>query len=366
MTSKHKEISRREFLTKSTQNTAGIFATTVLVSCSTSEELPTDRDPIIGDNENRQMVTCYEVDPAWPQKPDEFTRGDVPGVAVDMHDRVWMVTRSIPAVQVYDADGKFLMAWGKMSVEDDSSKLPTNKPVDLSFSTPNPNMHYLKIDQEGNVWIADRDHHVVRKCTPEGKLLLTLGTLNVSGDDETHFNAPSDMSITLTGDVFVADGNDNNRIVHFDSKGRFIKAWGRKGTGPGEFEYPHAIAIDSKGHIYVADRRNSRVQIFDQSGKFLDEWRDIIVPYGLWISSGDDIWICGYGPMRTDTLEHTDDQLVMKFNPQGKLLLLWTLPKGADGQEKPGELIGIHGIALDSKGNIYLGDGVRVQKFMRQ
>ena len=123
MTSKHKEISRREFLTKSTQNTAGIFATTALVSCTTSEELPTDRDPIIGDNENRQMVTSYEIDPAWPQKPDEFTWGAVPGVVVDMHDRVWISTRSLPAVQVYNADGKFLMAWGKKRVEADSGKL---------------------------------------------------------------------------------------------------------------------------------------------------------------------------------------------------------------------------------------------------
>jgi len=370
MTSKHKEISRREFLTMSTQNAAGIFATTALISCTTPQELPTDKDPIIDDNENRQMVTCYEIDPTWPQKPDEFTWGAVPGVAVDMHDRVWIITRSLPAVQVYDADGKFLMAWGKKRVEADTSNLPANKPVDISFDIPNPVTHYLEIDNEGNVWFTDCNRHVVYKCAPDGKLLLTIGTLNESGDDETHFNKPTDMAVTNNG-VFVADGYGNNRIVHFDSKGRFIKAWGRKGTSPGEFNTPHAIAIDSKGHIYVADRGNARVQVFDQSSKFLDEWRNILVPWGLWISGGDDIWICGSSPMSTNVAETgipPKDQLVMRFNPQGKLLQLWTMPKGIDGQEKPGELNWVHGIALDSKGNIYLGDiiGKRVQKFVRQ
>ena len=111
MTSKHKEIARRKFLTMSTQNAAGIFALTTLASCTTSEEFTTDENPIIGDNENRQIVTSYELDPAWPQKPEEITWGAVPGVVVDMYDRVWMLNRSIPVVQVYDADGKFITSW---------------------------------------------------------------------------------------------------------------------------------------------------------------------------------------------------------------------------------------------------------------
>lgn len=204
------------------------------------------------------------------------------------------------------------------------------------------------------------------KCSPEGKVLLVLGTYGEIGEDETHFGEPNDMEITPEGDVFIADGERNFRIVHFDKDGNFIKAWGKRGTGPGEFEVPHAIVIDSKGLLYVADRGNSRVQIFDQDGNFIDQWPNIIVPFDLWIDSEDNVWVCGYGPLRTKSKYHlpkTEDQLVMKFNSQGRVLLNWTFTLGA----KPGELDVVHGMALDSKGNVYTAEhGNRMQKFVRE
>ncbi|MFC1541922.1 peptidyl-alpha-hydroxyglycine alpha-amidating lyase family protein [Candidatus Latescibacterota bacterium] len=359
MTFKSKEISRREFLSKNTKNTAGVLALSSLVSCSKSEQLPVDQKP-----ENWGLVSFYDVDPAWPQKPEEIIWGAVPGLDIDAQDRVWLLNRATPVVQMYDYDGTFLTSWGNQGPEVASI---TNEPVDLTFSMPNPQVHQIKVDFEGNVWIAAWRLGVIYKCSPEGKVLLVLGTYNEIGDDETHFGEPNDMAITPTGEVFVADGERNFRIVHFDAEGNFIKAWGRQGTGPGEFEVPHAIDIDSNGLIYVADRGNSRVQVFDQNGTFLNQWPDIIVPFDLWVTSDDDIWVCGFGPLRTKSDYHlpkTDEQLIMKFNSQGKVLLNWNFPAG----HNPGELAEVHGMALDSKGNVYVGEGQgrRMQKFVRQ
>jgi len=138
---------------------------------------------------------------------------------------------------------------------------------------------------------------------------------------------------------------------------------------------PHSIVCDSHGRLYVADRNNVRIQVFSPQGKLLAVWKDILVPWGLWVSPKDEIWACGSSPMpwRLDPKYPTaplgcppKDQVLMKFNTDGKLLQLWTVPKGEDGQEKPGELNWVHGIALDSKQNIYCGDiiGKRLQKFV--
>jgi DNA-binding beta-propeller fold protein YncE len=254
-------------------------------------------------------------------------------------------------VQVYDADGRFLRAWGKDTIK---------------------SAHHIKIDHEGNVWIADIGQHVVQKYTPEGKLLLTLGTKDHAGTDSTHLNMPTDMAITPQGDVFVSDGYGNARVVHFDKQGKFVKAWGKLGSKPGEFSIPHAIAY-CKGRLYVADRNNVRVQVFDPSGKLLDVWQNVITPWGLCVTKDDEIWVCGSSPMQWRKEDAAlgcppKDQVFMKFNADGKLLQLWTVPKGADGLERPGELNWVHAIAVDSRGNLYAGDikGKRAQKFVRQ
>jgi streptogramin lyase len=232
--------------------------------------------------------------------------------------------------------------------------------------------HHLKFDPEGNVWLSDVGFHLVRKFTPEGKLLLTLGTKDKPGDDETHLNRPTDMAITPAGDIFVSDGYGNSRVAHFDKHGKFVKSWGKLGVAPGDFNLPHAIALDSKGRLYVADRNNARVQVFDQHGKLLDVWQHLIVPWGFWVSEQDEIWVCGSTTMPWYDAASLScppkDQVFMKFSPEGKVLQIWTVPKGADGHEKSGELNWVHCMALDSHGNIYAGDivGKRAQKFVLQ
>jgi DNA-binding beta-propeller fold protein YncE len=203
-------------------------------------------------------------------------------------------------------------------------------------------------------------------------LLKTLGTPGKAGDDENHLNKPTDMAITPSGDVFVSDGYGNDRIVHFNKNGEFVKAWGKTGTAPGEFNLPHAIVVDSKGILYVADRSNGRVQVFDQSGKFLSQWQNLIVPWGICITEKDELWICGSSPMNKYKSKYWElppkDQVVMKFNTKGNPLLVWSLPKGLGQTGLPGEVNWLHSVAIDSKSNFYLGDirGQRAQKFVKK
>ena len=294
------------------------------------------------------LAIDYVVDAKWPQRKDDMQWGHVPGIAVDKSDNVYVFTRAKHPVQVFDKSGKFVRSWGE------GIKMA----------------HHIKIDHDGNVWTSDVGHHTIQKYTPDGKLLMTLGTKGEAGRDKTHFYMPTDMAIATNGDIFVSDGYGNARIVHFNSKGEFINEWGNLGHGPGEFSTPHAIAIDSKGRIYVADRNNVRIQVFDVKGKFLEEWRNLIVPWGFHVTKDDDIWVCGSSPMQWRKEDSAlgcppKDQIFMKFNSSGKLLQLFSLPKGIDGLERTGEVNWVHCIAFDSGGNMYLGDiiGRRAQKF---
>jgi sugar lactone lactonase YvrE len=291
----------------------------------------------------------YVVDPAWPKRPAEAAWGEMPGVAVDREDRVWIYTRAKPAIQVYAADGTYV------------------KGLDIEHKRA----HHIKVDVDGNVWAAEVGLHVVRKYGPDGKVLLTLGTPGEAGTDERHFNEPTDMTVTPAGDIFVSDGYKNTRVVHFGRDGKFVKAWGKKGTGPGEFDLPHGIGVDSKGRIYVADRSNGRIQVFEQSGKFLAQWADAMVPWSIWITAKDEIWSCG----STSTTKRDErgmlgipphDQLLVKFDASGKVLERIAVPLGVKEAVKPGDLCWVHAVAPDSKGNLYAGDiqGRRVQKFV--
>jgi len=302
------------------------------------------------------LAPWYEVDASWPQRPAGVHFGHVPGIAVDRQDNVWIFTRTNNPVQVYSADGKFIRAWGDGVIS---------------------NAHHLKIDRAGHIWLSDVGLHVVRKFTPEGKLLQTFGVPGEKGEDQRRLNMPTDVALAPNGDVFISDGYGNNRVVHFDQTGKFLRQWGTLGTGPQHFSIPHAIDMDSKGRLYVADRNNVRVQVFSQAGKLLDSWANVIVPWGFWISPKDEIWVCGSSPMpwRNDPKYPgaplscpPKDQIFMKFDPSGKATQLWTVPKGEDGKEQPGDLNWLHCVAFDSKGNLYAGDiiGKRAQKFVRK
>jgi sugar lactone lactonase YvrE len=181
--------------------------------------------------------------------------------------------------------------------------------------------HGIHVDRQGNVWVVDGQSNMtsrgrggrgaaassapapapaapkvpmgmqVIKFSPDGTVLLKLGTAGVPGTDGAHFNRPSDVVTAPNGDIFVADGHggddSNARIVKFTKDGTFVKAWGHQGSGPGEFDAPHSITIDSQGRLFVADRANSRIQIFDQDGKFLDQWKQFGRPSGVYVDRND-------------------------------------------------------------------------------
>jgi len=276
----------------------------------------------------------------------------MPGITVDTRDQIYIFTRSQPAVQVYRADGTFLRAW---NVE--------------AFG----GAHFIRIGPEGNVWTANIENHVVRKYSPEGKLLLTLGEVGRAGADQRHFDQPTDMAVLPTGDIFVCDGYGNRRVIHFDATGKYVNQWGQAGSKPGQFALPHSIVADSLGRLYVADRENARIQVFDTRGKLLAVWANIVTPWGLWLTKNDEIWVCGSSAVRKDvadewTVVPPSDQVVMKLSQKGEVLLRVPLRKTTVPPGKLGEVDWVHGIALDSQGNLYLGDiqGGRAQKFSRK
>jgi DNA-binding beta-propeller fold protein YncE len=296
----------------------------------------------------------YKADPGWPMdKPPaggEWTAA-MSSVAIAPDGNIWTFNRGKIPVQVYSPDGHLVKAWGQ-------------EPG--LFKNP----HTVRFDSAGNLWLVDTTHQTVRRFSTDGKVLQTIGTPNQAGEDETHMNQPNDVAIAPNGDLYVSDGYGNNRIVVFDKNGKFIRAWGKLGQGPGEFSQPHSIVLDSKGRVYVADRNNARIQIFDAKGKFLAEWKNIITPWALAVTKNDEIYAVGSSPMLWSEVPPSQaylatppkDELFMKLDTEGRLRQLWTFPKG----DKPGELDWAHSIAVAPDGTIYFAEvmGHRAQRFV--
>jgi len=232
--------------------------------------------------------------------------------------------------------------------------------------------HGLHVDREGNVWVTDglgKDGkgHQVFKFSPEGKVLMTLGKAGVAGSGLDEFNAPSAVYVAANGDIFVADGhggNTNARIMKFSRDGKFIKTWGKKGSGPGEIDIPHTLAMDSRGRLFVGDRQNNRIQIFDQEGNYLDQWPQFSRPSGVFIDKHDIIYVADSesesvaknhdGWKRGIRVGRVSDGAVTAFIPD---------PVASTTGTSAAE-----GVAADAMGNIYGAEvgPKRVMKYVRQ
>jgi sugar lactone lactonase YvrE len=231
--------------------------------------------------------------------------------------------------------------------------------------------HGLKVDRDGNIWVTDGrgkggKGHQVFKLSPEGKVLMTLGKAGVSGDGPDAFNSPSDILIAPNGDIFVADGHGgdtNARVVKLSKDGTFIKAWGKKGAGPGEFNVPHRLAMDSSGRLFVADRSNSRIQIFDQDGKFLAEWKQFGRPSGVFIDKNDVIYVADSESNNTQNPGFKRG-LRIGSAKDGKVTALIPDPEPAKEGSGPGTGSAAEGVAADAEGNVY-GAEVDARKLMR-
>ena len=236
--------------------------------------------------------------------------------------------------------------------------------------------HGIDVDQDGNVWVTDgvgaartpegtRGHQVI-KFSPHGEVLMTLGTPGVAGDGPDRFNAPSDVVVADNGDIFVADGhgdNTNNRVVKFSSDGMFIKAWGQTGYGPGEFRTLHAIAIDSRGRVFVGDRSNNRIQIFDQEGNFLAMWTQFGRPSGIFFDENDQIYVAD---SESDDVQNPGWEMGIRIgDARTGWVNAFVLYPWGDPRETAGN--GAEFVAVDRDGNLYGGEPRprNLQKYVR-
>jgi len=230
--------------------------------------------------------------------------------------------------------------------------------------------HGATVDSQGNLWVSDargengKGHQVV-KFDPNGKVLMRLGKAGVSGSGPDLFDQPTDVAVAPNGDIFVSDSHrngKNNRIVKFSKDGKYIKEWGRKGSGPGEISEPHTIAFDSRGRLFVGDRENNRIQIFDQDGKLLDQWRQFGRPSGIFIAKDDTIYV-------TDS-ESGPDSGAHELTGIKKGIRIGSAKDGSvtafieDMESTTPDHSGAEGLGVDAQGNVY-GAVVRRQMLER-
>jgi sugar lactone lactonase YvrE len=303
----------------------------------------------------------YRTVENWAKLPAGRAWGQVISADIDRDGKsVWVVERcggtscagsNLAPILKFDASGNLVKSFGAGMIV---------RP------------HGLFVDQENNIWVTDGDAEngkgdQVFEFDQGGKVLRTLGKAGIAGDGENTFNKPSDVLVAPNGDIFVADGHgpgSNARIIKFSPDGKFIKAWGKEGTGPGEFNNPHSLAMDSKGRLFVADRGNSRVQIFDQDGKFLEEWKQFGRPSGVYIDKHDILYVADSesnnsrnpGVRRGIRIGSVKDGEVTAFIPDPVL-------NPGQGLE-PTNGTAAEGVAADAAGNVY-GAEVGPRNFKR-
>ena len=297
----------------------------------------------------------YELVNTWPELGKEFNLSQPTGIGIDKDDHIFVFHRAgrkwttpfpdslISQNTVLELDnesGKIINSWGANY-----------------FIMP----HGLTVDKQNNIWVTDVGLHQIFKFSHEGNLLMKLGVAKVPGNDSIHFNLPTDIAVADDGSFYVSDGYGNSRVVKFSSTGKYIKAWGTYGNKPGEFMIPHGIAINQKNTLYVADRQNNRVQLFDTSGNFLKELKnDVQVEQlpSIAIDKADHLFAIDYDP--TKKMDSTvNGSTIFEFDSSHA-----SNHFGATGSANRTSCW-FHDIAIDSKGNIYVGDiiGLKVLKF---
>ena len=286
----------------------------------------------------RSMTTnvgrlSYEVAKGWGKLPKGWEASEVPGVAVDAQDRVYIINRGEHPLIVLDREGNCIAFWGEGILQDP---------------------HGVHVGPDNCVYVADRDVQVVVKLSHDGRIQLTLGTRGRPSQEQSGspFNRPTGVALSPGGDIYVSDGYGNSKVHKYSSDGSLLSSWGGHGSHPGQFNIPHGICVDGEGRVYVADRENNRVQLFDEEGDYLKEWGDLMRPSDVSVDAEANIYV--------SELEHRVS--VLSF--QGEVLARW----GGEEGRAPGQLSGPHGICVDSRGDIYVGEvgGKRIQKFVCQ
>ena len=282
----------------------------------------------------------YEPVPNWAKLPSDLLLGDVAGIAVDDRDRVYLFNRGNHPVVVLSQSGELISTWGEGV-----------------FSNP----HGASIGPDQCIYLTDNFDHTVRKFSLDGILLLKIGTAGESSGfmSGKPFCKCTHSAVSPAGDIFVSDGYQNACIHKFDPNGKLLMSWGTSGTGPNEFNLPHNICCDSDGWVYVADRENSRIQIFDTNGQFETQINNMHRPSGLAITPGT-CPDCIVGELASYLKVNQDfpniGPFVSIFDQQGDALS--KLDAGLGAGLEPGQFLSPHSIAFDSLGDLYVGDVV--------
>ena len=302
-------------------------------------------------------VVHYKAVPEWPKAPmgdqgvpSAWNYWQVTSIAVEKNGNILLMHRGDFPILEYKPDGELIGPWGQVKFE--SGKV---MPVAQQHRNPaksgyqavygpagcsNCGAHEIRVDPQGNVWAVDAPANVIIKMNPSGHVLMTLGTRGKPGMTDHNFYLPTDIAFAPNGELVVTDGYGNPRVMRFSADGKFLGQFGKRGNGPGEFQLPHNVVIDKSGRIYVSDRDNQRVEVFDATGKYLSEWDHVGGVSSLIITPDQKIWTGG-------VLHDLD----------GKVL-----------EHLPGEnSSGSHGGAVAPNGDVYLGllSG-KAEKFVRQ
>ena len=303
----------------------------------------------------------YSFDETFFKLPAGRTIGATSGLAIHPDgSSIWVYDRcggsdcrgsNLAPIMQFDREGNHLLSFG----------------ANL-FQRP----HGLFVDRDGNVWVTDDvgsreidtvsegKGHQVFKFSPEGELLMTLGKPGIPGDGPDTFNMPSAVLVAPNGDIFVGDGHgprSNARIVKFNSRGDFLMTWGSAGDGPNQFHTPHALAMDSAGRLFVGDRGNSRVLIFDQLGKFIDEWKQFGRPSGMFIDDNDLLYVADSSSSNTAQSNPGFEEGIRVGHVRDGEIILFIEDTDSDGSQE--------GVTADSDGNIYgsLTGGMALRKY---
>ena len=280
----------------------------------------------------------YELVEGWAKLPAGWSFLDVGGLTVDSQDRVYVFNRSPHPVMIFNEDGIFQSSWGEGY-----------------FNRP----HGSRFDPHGNLYCTDDGNHIVYKFIPDGELLNVIGqkgkpsatgytpkaTLMDSLRSIKHggppFNRPTGVDFSSSGEFYVSDGYGNARVHKFSPDGSLLFSWGEPGTGPGEFMLPHNVWVDRLDRVWIPDRENNRIQIFDGDGKYLTEWTNVNRPTDIFIDKDDVVYVSELSPG------------VSIFTFEGELLARW----GNIEKDPATDLfLAPHAITLDSKGDIYIGE----------
>jgi DNA-binding beta-propeller fold protein YncE len=293
----------------------------------------------------------YRVEQGWGRLPQGWSLVEIAGVATDAAGNVFAFNRGEHPVIVFDPAGNFLRAWGEGE-----------------FVRP----HGITIGPDEAVYCVDDSDHTVRKYTPEGERVWTLGTSGRASETgatsvdyrEIHraagpFNLPTNLAVAPDGALYVSDGYGNARVHRFAPDGRLLDSWGEPGAGPGQFHLPHGIAVDRHGTVYVADRENSRLQLFSPVGTFLAEWTDVARPCEVFVDADDWVYVAELGfragmfPGNVPPPGRPTGGRASVFDRRGTLHARWG---GGDNPCAPGDFFAPHDVWVDRFGDVYIGE----------